>query len=151
MAYLHNKSIIHRDLKPQNILIYDKDDLSTVKIIDLGLGAENQRSNQLNTLYCGTLTFMAPEVCMSKNYSKSVDVWAIGIILHMALSGGKHPFLEDEDTYDSFREKLKKIKQVVPHDSLSNLAKNLFSKLTAIQANHRYTAMDASKHPWVTR
>ena len=94
---------------------------------------------------------MAPEVSMGQNYSKSVDVWAIGIIMHIALSGGKHPFLKDDDSYDSFKEKLKKIKMIEPDKTLSKLAQNLFCKLTAIQANHRYTAMDAYKHPWITR
>jgi len=150
-SYLHNKSIIHRDLKPQNILIHDTNDLSTMKIIDLGLGQENRTSKQLNDLYCGTLTFMAPEVAMGQNYSKSVDIWACGIIMHIALSGGKHPFLKDHDTYESFKEKLKNMKVLVPHKGLSKLAESLFNKLTAIQATHRYTALDAIQHPWITR
>ena len=36
--YLHQRGIIHRDLKPQNILVDDVDDLTTVKLIDFGLG-----------------------------------------------------------------------------------------------------------------
>lgn len=38
VSYIHERSIIHRDLKPQNILIDDVNDLSTVKLIDFGLG-----------------------------------------------------------------------------------------------------------------
>lgn len=122
VAYLHSKGITHRDLKPQNILIDDFDDLTTVKIIDFGLGQQNTRVTQVNDLYCGTLTFMAPEVAMGKTYSKSVDIWAIGIIMHIALSGGKHPFLDENDTYDSFKEKLKNLDAVRPDPSMSELA-----------------------------
>lgn len=38
VAYVHSKSIVHRDLKPGNILIANVNDLSTVKLIDFGLG-----------------------------------------------------------------------------------------------------------------
>ena len=40
----------------------------------------------------GTLMYMAPEVVLNHEYTKSVDIWALGIIMHMLLTGGKHPF-----------------------------------------------------------
>ena len=90
-AYIHQKDIMHRDMKPQNMLIKDLDDLSTVQLIDFGLGQVHKDSTHTNDEYCGTLTFMAPEVMNHKNYTRSVDIWAIGIIMHMVLTGGKHP------------------------------------------------------------
>jgi serine/threonine protein kinase len=77
-------------------------------------------------------------------------MWAIGIIMHIAITG-KHPFQDDSDNYDTFKEKLKKIKHVEPDKSLSALAKNLFGKLTSIKLNQRYYAHEAKKHPWITR
>lgn len=48
-----------------------------------------------------------------KNYTKSVDIWAIGIIMHMVLTGGKHPVFElGVDNQISFKEKMKKIREV---------------------------------------
>lgn len=73
-------------------------------------------------MYCGTLTFMAPEVATGQTYNKSVDIWALGIIMHIAITGGRHPFLTESDSYDSFKEKLKKIETVIPDPSLSELA-----------------------------
>lgn len=52
---------------------------------------------QLNDMYCGTLTFMAPEIVQNKKYTKSVDIWAIGIIMHLVMTKGKHPFKSDDD------------------------------------------------------
>jgi len=47
---------------------------------------------------------MAPEVANGKEYTKSVDIWALGIIMHIVLADGKHPFyLQGEDTYTSFK------------------------------------------------
>jgi len=95
---------------------------------------------------------MAPEVANGKQYTKSVDIWAMGIIMHLVLTNGKHPFFKNGiDTYDSYKRKLQTIKKVEADPSLSNIAANLFSRLTTPHASQRYSAKDALKHPWITR
>lgn len=50
---------------------------------------------------------MAPEVAFSGEYTKSVDIWAIGIIMYEILTGGKHPLFEsEEDNVESYKKKL---------------------------------------------
>lgn len=88
---------------------------------------------------------------MGQTYSKSVDIWAIGIIMHLAITGGKHPFLNESDSYESFKAKLKNIQEVKPHSNLSELAQSLFIKLVALKPHQRYIAADAMIHPWITR
>lgn len=51
---------------------------------------------------------MAPEVAFKKEYSKSVDIWSIGIILYMLLTGGNHPLFTSKDDTESYKLKLKK-------------------------------------------
>jgi len=75
---------------------------------------------------------MAPEVALQHKYTKSVDIWAIGIIMHIVISGGKHPFYESGDDPDVFLQKLKTLKKVDTHPSLSKLAVQLFMRLTAV-------------------
>lgn len=41
VAFMHEKGIVHRDLKPDNILVQDRSDLSTCKVIDFGLSAKH--------------------------------------------------------------------------------------------------------------
>lgn len=150
VAYIHNQNITHRDLKPLNILMKDQNDMSSVKLIDFGLGDKHQVSSET----CGTYIYMAPEI-VNKNqkYTKSVDIWAIGIIMHQILTGNKHPYYDPKmgDDREALKEKLKKLRHVEPDKSLSKLAKNLFERLMAVPIPRRYTAKDALHHPWITR
>lgn len=93
---------------------------------------------------------MAPEVAAEQMYTKSVDLWAIGIIMHLATTG-KHPFLKEHDSYETFKEKLKSIQVVNPDPNMSELAQNLFSKLVAVKPHQRYNVQDCLQHPWITR
>jgi calcium/calmodulin-dependent protein kinase I len=151
VSYIHERNIMHRDLKPQNILVDDVNDLSTIKLIDFGLGNEQAASTALEDTQCGTLTFMAPEIVQGKKYTKSVDVWATGIIMHLILTGGTHPFKSEDDTYETLREKLRKLKELEPPKTFSKIAAHLYSRLTAIIPHQRYTSKDARRHPWITR
>ena len=152
VSYIHEMGIIHRDMKTANILLNDPNDLSSVKIIDFGFGDQKGTALESYDDHVGTLIYMAPEVASKKDYTKSVDIWAVGIIMHLLLAGGKHPFyIKESDTVESFKKKLLSLKKVQPDQNTSWLAQNLFLKLTNIQAHQRYTAKDALKHPWITR
>lgn len=73
----------------------DKSDLDSVKIADFGLSAKYQISQGGMYNQCGTLIYMAPEVALNQEYTKSVDIWSIGIILYFVLTEGKHPLYID--------------------------------------------------------
>lgn len=135
VSYIHERGIVHRDLKTANILFdhLSNNEVSSVKIIDFGFGDKQQMSNASYDDHVGTLTYMAPEVAFNHEYTKSVDIWAIGIIMHILLTGGKHPFYNKEtDTSVTFKKKLAAMKKVKPCEELSWLAKNLFQRLTTI-------------------
>ena len=69
--YLHHSKILHRDIKPANVFIHDRDQ---IKLGDLGLSKMDEAvtSAQLHT-QCGSPLFLAPEVHMGREYSKSVE------------------------------------------------------------------------------
>ena len=99
VEYLHNRQIIHRDLKPENILLVSSKNDIEVKVTDFGLAKKANRDG-LKT-FCGTPQYFAPEVLKRKNnaqsggrYGAAVDMWSLGVILYILLSGS-FPFADD--------------------------------------------------------
>ena len=70
----------------------------------------------------GTLMYMAPEVALNQEYTKSVDIWALGIIMHMLLTGGRHPFYSKNESKEKFIKKLQSLKKVEVNSNISWLA-----------------------------
>lgn len=84
MKYIHSQNIVHRDLKLENILI---DDRNNLKLIDFGFSVHIGPDQKLK-IFCGTPSYMAPEIVQKKEYSGyATDIWSMGIILFVLLNG----------------------------------------------------------------
>eukprot|EP01137_Pigoraptor_chileana_P003536 Opistho-2@43836 len=79
--YLLNQ--ICRDLKPENVLIDKKDN---IKIIDFGFSNMLGEDGYLETR-CGSPHYLAPEIILGGKYGASIDVWSLGVILYVAVTG----------------------------------------------------------------
>lgn len=91
-GFLHNRRIIHRDLKPENVVLKpDENGRIVFKLIDLGYAKELGQSS-LALSFVGTLQYIAPEIFLSKEYTKSVDYWSLGFICFEVITG-QRPFL----------------------------------------------------------
>ena len=85
VSYLHERGVIHRDIKAENLLFYKKlNGEFTLKLIDFGFSTILK--NDLARSFLGTGGYIAPEIRQNKNYSMSVDNWAMGVVLFCALS-----------------------------------------------------------------
>ena len=95
IKYLHKYGIIHRDLKPDNIMLTEASDRGNIKIMDFGLSKILGKKEKTTDGF-GTLTFVSPEVLIRKPYNKEVDIWSLGVILYLMLSGDL-PFDDPDD------------------------------------------------------
>lgn len=127
VSYCHNLGIVHRDLKPENVLI-DKELNNTLKIIDFGTAIKFNRGKEVLKTTHGTSYYIAPEV-LSKSYDERCDVWSIGVMLYILLSG-KPPF--DGENDEEITEQVKIGEYVMTGGAwqvISNDAKNLIKKM----------------------
>ncbi|CAD8087506.1 unnamed protein product [Paramecium sonneborni] len=103
LAFLHSKNIVHRDIKPENILRYvDDQGVEIFKITDFGLSSI--KLERMTTTKVGTAYYVAPEILEKQQYDKSVDIWALGLIIDELIH--KTPFyngLTEEEVFGKIR------------------------------------------------
>ena len=97
VRYLHSLGITHRDLKPENLLYYHPGRDSKILITDFGLSAFRKTGDYYMKTTCGTPEYIAPEILARKPYICQVDMWAIGVITYILLSGTM-PFDDENRT-----------------------------------------------------
>lgn len=86
----HENGIIHRDIKDDNIFVSNEGEY---KIGDFGVSKVLNDSSKAESLK-GTPNFLAPEVYLGEeSYSKSVDLYSLGIVLYRLLNYNRNPFL----------------------------------------------------------
>lgn len=142
VAYCHSNNVAHRDLKPENILVDVKKD-GHIKVIDFGTSHHfTQEDSQMHEVF-GTPYYIAPEV-FTGNYNEKCDMWSIGVILFVMLSGAP-PFRADTD--DEVIQLVKRAKWSFPNDTIwgyiSSEAKDLVSKLMEKDPQRRISAIEA--------
>lgn len=147
VAHLHNLQIAHRDLKTENFLFDTTCATKELKLVDFGLS--NKFGSKFEQLHSkvGTIYYVAPEVLMG-NYDYKCDMWSLGVLMFTMLSGDL-PFY-DEAVGEVYR-KLKNAAysfEKPAWDKVSDLAKDLISKLLVVDPEQRYSAVDALHHEW---
>ena len=72
--------------RPENFLLASADPDAPLKISDFGLSCYIEKPDSVITDACGSAYYIAPEI-FSRRYTKAADVWALGVILFLLLSG----------------------------------------------------------------
>jgi len=148
--YMHSQGVVHRDLKPENILYESEAEDCLIKVADFGLSTVTEDIWQAHLRTpCGTPAYVAPEVLKREGYNSQCDLWSVGVIMYVLLSGYP-PF------YGSTLQKL--IGRVVkgkydfkpaPFESVSDEAKDIIRGLLQVDPNNRMTAEDLLNNNWV--
>uniref|UniRef100_A0A3Q3EGT7 Serine/threonine-protein kinase n=1 Tax=Labrus bergylta TaxID=56723 RepID=A0A3Q3EGT7_9LABR len=146
LRHLHFKNIVHCDLKPENVLLASADSFPQVKLCDFGfariIGEKSFRRSVV-----GTPAYLAPEVLRNKGYNRSLDMWSVGVIIYVSLSG-TFPFNEDEDINDQIQNAAF---MYPPHPwkKVSNEAIDLMNNLLQVKMRKRYSVDKTLSHPWL--
>ncbi|KAM9302394.1 serine/threonine-protein kinase D3-like [Gastrophryne carolinensis] len=146
LRHLHSRNIVHCDLKPENVLLATEDPFPQVKLCDFGfariIGEKSFRRSVV-----GTPAYLAPEVLRNSGYNRSLDMWSVGVIIYVSLSG-TFPFNEDEDINDQIRNAAFMFPKN-PWNEISNDAIALITSLLQVQIRRRFSVDKALSHPWM--
>jgi len=163
LAHLHKLKIVHRDIKPANLLIFVSSEGTEtlkpeMKLADFGISKMLKTDMDINftntsvTNPTGSRGWMAPEVYESNRFDFKVDVWALGLIFGFTLSGGKHPFGDDQFERNT-RIKQKKSMLLTKKDLIDNIdvqsAFNLINSMLTVEPENRPTVTDVLHHSFL--
>lgn len=142
IEYCHSNNVTHRDLKLENILLDEK---NNVKIIDFGFSTCFPHEKKVK-VFCGTPTYMAPEIVSRKEYSgPPADVWALGVLLYAMLCGG-FPFKASAD-----KELYRKIQRghfIIP-SYVTGGARNILFRSLTVDTSKRISVTEILKDEWL--
>ena len=147
--YMHSFGVVHRDLKPENVLMTSTDEDSDIRILDFGLSKILGPYEKCDEPY-GTLTYCAPEIIVDEPYAKPVDLWSLGVMTYLMVSG-KLPFnSEDENeiarqvVYDEPNYTRNPVWKTISPECL-DFIKRLLDK----DQNKRMTIKEVLEHKWI--
>ncbi|XP_019335993.2 myosin light chain kinase, smooth muscle isoform X4 [Alligator mississippiensis] len=149
VQYIHKQGIVHLDLKPENIMCVNKTGTS-IKLIDFGLARRLETAGSLKVLF-GTPEFVAPEVINYEPIGYATDMWSIGVICYILVSG-LSPFMGDNDN-----ETLANVTSATwdfddeAFDEISDDAKDFISNLLKKDMKSRLDCTKCLQHPWLQK
>uniref|UniRef100_A0A7N5ZU57 protein kinase C n=1 Tax=Anabas testudineus TaxID=64144 RepID=A0A7N5ZU57_ANATE len=146
LRHLHFKNIVHCDLKPENVLLASADPFPQVKLCDFGfariIGEKSFRRSVV-----GTPAYLAPEVLLNQGYNRSLDMWSVGVIMYVSLSG-TFPFNEDEDINDQIHNAAF-MYPPNPWKQISSDAIDLINNLLQVKMRKRYSVDKSLSHSYL--
>jgi serine/threonine protein kinase len=166
LLFLHTIGVVHADLKPENLMLCSAmREHGTLRIIDFGsarvdddhryhVDGTDRASSLRSEVSTGTVAYWAPErFVKGSEVTPATDMWSIGIILYIMLTG-VHPFDPEGCTCDKVVEERIKCNPKSPlhakcTDKLSPSAMDLIEKLMEPDPSKRLDAAGMLDHSWI--
>lgn len=117
-----------------------------VKLIDFGFSVVIAGGQRLK-IFCGTPSYMSPEIVRKHEYDgKPVDIWALGVLLYVMLTG-TFPFrgVSEQDLYSKIQKGFYKQN----HEALSRDARHTIRRMLEVDWRKRITAQELLREPFV--
>ncbi|CAB3240106.1 unnamed protein product [Arctia plantaginis] len=149
IKYMHDNSIAHLGLTIGELLLSHAGS-DEIKLCDFGL-SRRIRFNEHASLDYGMPEFVAPEIARGEGVSFGADMWSIGIITYILLSGHS-PFrgMNDRETLTRIQEGRWEWHDEEWWSRLSKESRDFISKLLVINWHERIDVNTALSHPWLT-
>ncbi|XP_077071255.1 kalirin-like [Siphateles boraxobius] len=149
LQHLHTCRVAHLDLKPENLLVDLHVPVPCVKLSDLG-DAVQVSGHRYVHLLLGNPEFAAPELIQGTPVSLSTDVWSVGVLAYVLLSGVS-PFLDEslEETCVN----ICKLDFCFPEEyfcGVSQAAKDFIVSTLNQDPRKRPSSASCLQHPWVS-
>ncbi|XP_062972873.1 striated muscle preferentially expressed protein kinase isoform X2 [Elgaria multicarinata webbii] len=146
LEYLHGRRIIHLDLKPDNVIVSST---NVIKIIDFG-SAQSYNPLVLRQLgrRVGTLEYMAPEMVKGDPVGSAADIWGLGVLIYIMLSG-RSPFFEMDSLEAEARILAGRYDAFKLYPNVSQSAALFIRKVLSAHPWSRPTLKDCFANPWL--
>ncbi|XP_013173146.1 PREDICTED: ribosomal protein S6 kinase 2 beta-like [Papilio xuthus] len=151
--YLHRHTVVHRDIKPSNILFARCERRAEdIRLVDFGLAKQLRAENGLLMTPCYTANFVAPEVLKRAGYDAACDIWSLGVLAYIMLSG-RTPFASTgDDTPEAILARIESGKVELsegPWRSVSAEAKASVRRMLTLEPALRPRAADLLREAWL--
>ncbi|XP_044525375.1 striated muscle preferentially expressed protein kinase [Gracilinanus agilis] len=146
LEYLHDHHVLHLDIKPDNLLLAQD---NALKIVDFG-SAQPYSPQALQPLghRTGTLEYMAPEMVKGEPIGSATDIWGVGVLTYIMLSG-RSPFYEPDPRETEARIVGGRFDAFLLYPNTSQSAALFLRKVLSVHPWSRPSLQDCLAHPWL--
>lgn len=145
LSEAHSLGIIHRDIKPANVRVFRDGNKINAKVMDFGVASLGNSDLTSDGTWMGTLNYMAPEYLDSGKAGPRSDLFAVGVILFEAMTGGRKPFPGETPSAVLNRLLLHPPESLTPEDleGVSPQVAKIIQKTLSKQGDSRYSSAEA--------